>query len=298
MRTRVILHTSRMILTTSVVRALVVFGSGVLLAATFLSPAHVSADTKDATQGSVQGYAAVSPLQNGTIVQLVDGSTNTVMAVSQTKVADMYGVTVDPNTLLFTISGAGLRNEVYVATSGTYNVLVSNQAGPIRAGDYLTISAVDGVAMDAGTTGVTVLGRAAAPFDNTSVDLGTEQLKRSDGSTQAVRLGLIPVAIHIGHNPDELSTKVDLPKVLQRLGQAIAEKPIGPLRTYLSIGITGASLIIAMVILYSGVRNSLVSIGRNPLSKGSIFRGLITIILSSVLVLTVGLFAVYLLLKL
>ncbi|MEJ0072670.1 MAG: hypothetical protein WDN27_01090 [Candidatus Saccharibacteria bacterium] len=81
------------------------------------------------------------------------------------------------------------------------------------------------------------------------------------------------MAINIQRNPDEISTKANLPKALQRIGQAVAEKPIGPLRIYLSIAITGLCVIVALVVLYSGIRNSVISIGRNPLSKKSIFRG-------------------------
>ena len=70
------------------------------------------------------------------------------------------------------------------------------------------------------------------------------------------------------------------------------------MRIYLSIAITGLSIIVAITVLYSGVRNSIISIGRNPLSKKSIFRGLLEIILTAFLILIIGLFAVYLLLKL
>jgi len=53
-----------------------------------------------------------------------------------------------------------------------------------------------------------------------------------------------------------------------------------------------------LVTLYSGIRNALIAIGRNPLSKKSIFRGLLEIILTGFIILIIGLFAVYLLLKL
>jgi len=83
-----------------------------------------------------------------------------------------------------------------------------------------------------------------------------------------------------------------------RIGEAIAEKPIGPMRIYLSIAVTGLSIMVALVTLYAGIRNAIIAIGRNPLSKKSIFRGLAEIILTSFLILIIGLFTVYLLLKL
>ncbi|HSX05987.1 MAG TPA: hypothetical protein VLF69_05955 [Candidatus Saccharimonadales bacterium] len=249
--------------------------------------------------GSVQGYAANSTLQIGTIVQLLASSNGAakVAAASSKNLNQMYGVVVDPHEQSLTISNSNLSNETYVATSGTYAVLVSTQGGPIAAGDYITQSAIDGVGMKAGTDEPTVFGRAVTTFTGKN-GLGNISLKDSAGNSKTVTLGLAQVSINIQRNPNKKSTKADLPKVLQRLGQAIAEKPIGPMRIYLSIAITGLSIIVALVTLYAGIRNAIIAIGRNPLSKKSIFRGLLEIILTSFLILIIGLFAVYLLLKL
>jgi len=91
---------------------------------------------------------------------------------------------------------------------------------------------------------------------------------------------------------------VNLPESLQRIGQAVAEKEVSPIRIYLSMGIVTLSILAAIVMLYSGIRNGVISIGRNPMSKKSIFRALLEVILTSILILVIGLFAVYLLLKL
>ena len=108
----------------------------------------------------------------------------------------------------------------------------------------------------------------------------------------------IPVTIDIRRNPNDKSTKVNVPSFLERVGLAIAEKEISPVRIYLSMAITAICLIASLVVLYAGVRSGVISIGRNPMSKKSIFRALIETILTSVLILIIGLFAVYLLLKL
>lgn len=249
--------------------------------------------------GSVQGYAADAPLDNGTIVQLTGKDSNQVKVATQAQLQNMFGVTVDRAQLSVTLSNGDLANEVFVAVSGTYNVLVSTQGGAIKAGDYVTLSSVNGVAMKASTKDKTVFGRAGQSFDGKGVTLGTTTLKDTGGNTtQTVTLGQIPVTIDIKRNPNIQSTKVDVPAFLERLGQAIAEKQVSPIRIYLSLAITAVSIIAAIAILYSGVRNSMISIGRNPMSKKSIFRALSVIILTSVVILVIGLFAVYLLLKL
>lgn len=251
--------------------------------------------------GSTQAYAADSRIDTGTIVQLTGKESNRVKTATQKELQNMFGVVVDRGQLPFMISNEGLQNETFVAVSGTYNVLVSTQGGTIKTGDFVTLSSIDGVAMKAGTVAdqSTVFGRAQSSFDGKGVTLGTAALKDTTGKqAQTVTLGSVPVTIDIKSNPNQKSTKADLPEVLQRIGQAIAEKEVSPIRIYLSLAITAVSLIAAIAVLYSGVRNSIISIGRNPMSKKSIFRALLEIILTSILILIIGLFAVYLLLRL
>lgn len=278
----------------------------ILIAAPIASaaaPATKKSNTSPSTPqasvgGSVQGYASSAALQYGTIVQLAKNSTKQVLPATQKNAQQMYGVTVDPQQLSLTISDSSLKNEVYVATSGTYNVLVSNQAGAINSGDYIAMSSIDGVGMDAGNSGTTVLGRAAASFDGKSnVAIKTELKDTASNTTKAISIGIIPVAINIQHNPDEQSTMANLPKALERVGQAVADKHVSTVKIYLSVAITVLSLIVALVILYAGIRSGLIAIGRNPLSKKTVFRGILQTVITGILILIIGLFAVYLLLK-
>jgi len=269
----------------------------VVVAGVVASAATV-AKAADYGGGSVQGYAAPTPLDIGTIVLLTGKNSNEVTIASQAELQNMFGVTVDRNQLPVAITNDGLKNETFVAVSGTYNVLVSTQGGAITPGDYVTLSSVNGVAMKAGTEEKTVFGRAQSAFDGKGITLSTTALKDSSGKTKTVKLGSIPVTIDIRSNPNKKTTKVKVPSFLERVGIAIAEKPISPIRVFLSIAIAVVSVIAAIVIIYSGVRSGVISIGRNPMSKKSIFRALIEIILTSVLILIIGLFAVYLLLKL
>lgn len=249
--------------------------------------------------GGVQGYGADAPIGNSTIVQLTGKDSNMVKTATKSQLQNMFGVTVDRNQLPLKITDKRLKNEVFVAVSGNYNVLVSTEGGAIAPGDYVTLSSVDGVAMKAGTEEKTVFGRANGAFDGNGVLLGSATLKDESGkSSKTVQLGSIPVTIDIKRNPNEKSTKTDVPEFLERIGQAIAEKEVSPIRIYLSLAITAISLIAGIAVLYSGVRNSIISIGRNPMSKKSIFRALLQVILTTLLILIVGLFAVYLLLKL
>lgn len=267
--------------------------------AVIVGVAVVASLSVSAVGGSVQGYASDTALDNGTIVQLTGKDSDRVKIATQSQLQNMFGVTVDRSQLPLTLSNEALDNETFVAVSGTYSVLVSTQGGAIATGDYVTLSSVNGVAMKAGTEEKTVLGRAGGAFDGKGVTLGTTTLKDTSGKVnKTVTLGSIPVTIDIKRNPNEKSTKVNVPEVLERVGQAIAEKEVSPIRLYLSMGITAVSLIAAIAVLYAGIRSGMISIGRNPMSKKSIFRALFEVILTSIVILTIGLFAVYLLLKL
>ena len=283
-------------------RFLKLFGLVVFLAINLFVVSDVSRVAMAYSESGIQGYAAESILDSGTIVQSSEDAGDKqpvkVKVASQDEIQKMFGVVVDPSRLSVTLS-TGLENEAFVATTGTHHVLVSTQGGAIAAGDYLMLSAIKGVATKADTQEVTVFGRATVPFDGKGVTLGTTTIKDTDGNvTETVALGSIPVTIDIRQNPNKKSTKTKAPEFLERIGEAIAEKEVSPIRMYISMGITAVSLVTALIVIYAGVRNGMISIGRNPMSKKSIFRALFEIILTSALILIIGLFAVYLLLKL
>lgn len=273
--------------------------SVIILAAAFAAilPVAVAAEASYGG-GSVQSYAADAPLDNGTIVVLTGDKSDRVKVATKADAQNMFGVTVDRTQLPLTITSGELENETFVAASGTYNVLVTDQNGPIKSGDYLILSSVNGVAMQAGEAETTVFGRANAAFDGKGVVLGSTTLKDSDGGSTEVKLGSVPVTIDIKNNPNHKSTDTNVPDFLKRVGQAIAEKEVSPVRIYISVAIAVISLIAAIAVMYAGIRSGVISIGRNPMSKKSIFRALLEVIFTSILILIIGLFAVYLLLKL
>lgn len=249
--------------------------------------------------GNAQSYESEQPIDHGAVVELTGDNSDRVKIATQKELQNMFGVVVDPQHLPIRITSGSPVHQVYVAVSGTYNVLVSDQAGEVKPGDFVTLSAVNGVAMKAGTEEPTVFGRAAAAFGENSHTLSETVIKDTDGNeTQKVKIGSIPVTIDIRSNPNEKTTKANVPEFLERVGQAIAEKEVSPIRIYISTGVAAVSLITALIVIYAGIRNGVISIGRNPMSKKSIFRAILESILTSLVILIIGLFAVYLLLRL
>jgi hypothetical protein len=269
-------------------RTLAGFGALALLAI----PAAASA------QAVAQAYGVTGALQKGMIVMLDPKNASNVEALTNSRGNAMQGVVISPSDSTVTLSGDGSTNQVFVATAGKYQVLVSTQNGAIKAGDIISISALDGIGMKADANESVVLGKALEGFNGTNNVSGTTKLTTSNGTT-SVSLGLILVNIGISHNPiAPTGSDAQVPGFLRKLSTPLAGKPVSAPRIYLSLAVLLLTVIVAGSLLYGGVRSSLVAIGRNPLARTSVLRGLFQVTLIGLIVFLVGLLAVYLLLRL
>ena len=152
-------------------------------------------------QAVVQSYGSSTNLEVGLIVELQPGNSSNVEALTQANATKMFGVVVNPNNAAVSISTSSSAYPTYVATTGNYQVLVNNENGPIRVGDYLTISSINGIGMKAEASDQIIIGKALSNFSGTSDSLGSTILKNSKGQTSTVQLGIVDVSIAIAHNP-------------------------------------------------------------------------------------------------
>lgn len=244
-------------------------------------------------QTVLQGYKSDESLQKGMLVALKKDDQSKVEAITDKTLDKLKGVVADPNDSPVTLSGDGQK--VFVATSGSYEVLVSNENGPINQGDYISGSSLAGIAMKANEFQSTIVGRAAAKFEGAGDSIGKSKAK--DG--KSVSFGRIKVDIGIAKNPNMKTPEKDkVPDALQRAASTIAQKPVNTLRIYLALIVLLVTASVAGITLFSGVRSTVISIGRNPLSKGIILKGLFQVLIVSLIIFITGLFGVYLLIKL
>jgi co-chaperonin GroES (HSP10) len=262
-------------------RTLATTGLMLLVSVSLVSPIHA--------QNVTQTYSADTALLRGLIVAVKEGDATKVEAVSALHMERMHGVVVDPNDAPVTLTNEGQR--VYVATVGRYDVLVSNQNGTIAIGDYITVSSYNGIGMKADANQSMVVGKALAAYD------GKNSIATETVNGNKVAIGRIQVDLSVNNNP-LARTEANLPEFLRKATESIAHKPVSAVRAYISIGVFFASSIVAGALMYAGVRSSIISIGRNPLGKKNIMRGMIQIILVSLIIFISGIFGVYLLLKL
>lgn len=247
-------------------------------------------------QAVTQGYGSDMVLQRGMLVQPKPDDSSKVEPVKQASADKMFGVVVDANDAPVTLSAEGKK--VFIATAGTYDVLVSNQSGDIAPGDYITVSAVDGIGMKAGSRDTYIIGRALADFDGDSLKIGNTTVTDSSGQSRQVDIGRVQTDVVVAGNPLLKAEEANVPELLKRASQAIVGKPVDAVRIYLGLFIFIASTIIAFILMYGGVRSAIISIGRNPLGKKAIIRGMFQVIVTGMIVFISGIFGVYLLLKL
>jgi hypothetical protein len=267
---------------------------------TTASSSSSTSSNTDITQAVTQSYNAPSSVELGMIVQLNPKDATSVEPLASATIQDMLGVRVNSNDASITLSSqaTGGTQQIFVATSGRYNVLVSDQNGPILVGSYITISALNGVGMLADQTESVVLGKADGSFNGTSNVQGTTSLKNSQGQTVKVAIGTIPVDLSIIHNPLASKQTDYVPSFLAKTATTISSKPVSAARIYLGLTILLVSAAVTANVVYSGVRSGMQAIGRNPLSKKSIIRSLVQTVIAGLIIFIVGIFAVYLLLKL
>ena len=241
---------------------------------------HVQADT------ITRSFNSESSIEPGRVVALVAPDKTSVELAKADDPTRIYGVVVEQTAAPVTIQQQG--QEIFVANSGFYPVLVSTENGSIVAGDLLSISSVAGIAAKVKDSQTFVLGRATQNFDGKTSSIGN--------NTNGSAIGKISAQISPGKNP-VVHVDTAVPAPLRRLTESIAGKPLSASRIYSAMIILIMTNLIVFDLLWVGVRNGMIAIGRNPLSKHLVLQNMGQVIGASAIVLIGGLFGIYLLLR-
>lgn len=239
------------------------------------------------------GFTAKNLIAAGSLVSLDDKSSGAVVAADLTNVDRLFGVAVPPSSASLSLSGTG-SNQVQVATSGTAEVLVSTAGGTIHVGNYVTVSSVAGVGQKVGQETTRVIGIAQSDFDGNSPGTTHTTVTDSSGNKSQVSIGQIPVMINLStYTSTAGKQNYVVPNWLQNLSNTVAGKDVSPIRVIIAGMILLAALASVTVLLYSAVRNSIISIGRNPLSRSSVLRGLLEVVGVAAIIMAVAAGAMY-----
>lgn len=264
------------------------FGSIQLLVVGILFLAFALPAAVGAVTSLSQGFSTSEALSLGSIVSLKNNTTDEVVAASSSNAGSILGVVINDGSSLLTLSN-GQENQVQVATSGMVSVLVSDINGEIEQGDSITASPVKGVGMKA-TSNTKVVGIAQGKPINSSNDKQT--YKDSEGKDHPITLGEVPVLINVSYfykQPD----KTIIPSAIQNVANALAGKTVNTTPILVSGAIFIITLAVVVSIIYSMIRTSIISVGRNPMSQSAVYRDVIQLSALVLGILAVSLTSIY-----
>lgn len=258
------------------------------LSATVLLAGYLSLSAAALTPIS-QGYSTTDQLPLGSIVSLQTNSSDQVVAASSSNADSLFGVVVSGDSSPISLS-SDKGNQVQVATSGTATVLVSDINGSIAQGDHITASPISGVGMKA-TDNVRVIGTAEGAMEGASKQTYTDK----GGAKHSVMVGQVPLLVNVAYyfkEPD----KTLVPAALQNIANALAGKTVSPIPILISGAIFLIMMIVVSSMIYSMIKSSIISVGRNPMAQSAVYRDLLQMSAIVLVIVAVGFASIYLVL--
>ena len=235
-------------------------------------------------------YHSDQNIPNGSLVSLVEGSGDIQLANTSND-QNLVGVSLASNQSLLAVNPS--PDTVQVATSGSVNVLVSNVNGNISVGDDVAASPFNGVGMKA-ITGNRVIGTSLTSFNSSTAGASRQTVHESNGDTKTLEVGYVKINIAIG-TMNKTSTNFSI-QTLQQFVEGLTGRPISIARLLIGLAITLVAVVTIITLTYASIYGGIVSIGRNPLAKFSVFRTMTSVLTMVIVIALVASAAVYLLL--
>ena len=187
----------------------------------------------------------------------------------------LFGVVVDRPVIVLRSTEAG----VPIISSGEVSVNVTALGGPIQAGDYITTSTEPGKGQKASASDAFVVGTALESF-------GT-------ASSSPTTSGTIAVHLSIGSRPADGSTTTDAYTSSVTTSKSTGITVPVVFKYLLAALVAIGSITISFRSFGSSIKESIVSVGRNPLAKNSIQSMVVLNTFLIVLVSAAGLFVAF-----
>ncbi len=254
------------------------------IAVLVLAPASVLALT-------AQGYKSETPISVGFAVAHSDnqsGSDNVVELATPSNSERFAGITVGQNEA--TVTTADDASNVFVVNNGEVRAAVSDINGRITKGDNLVLSALKGVLMKANVEETAAIGTALE--DQTDVNSTTEKVNNRGNSEYEVKVSTILVDI----SPKAIEPTTQRQSFLVLFGSSLTGKDVSAVQVAVAFVIFFLILIIEGSIIYGSIYSSIISLGRNPLSRSAVYKDLLQVTVLAIVILVAGVFAMYLIL--
>lgn len=264
------------------VLALLTFASfGSLAAAQSASQSYLTNDT-NLKRGMAVALTAEQPSGNQ--------AESFVQPSSTDRAKQTLGVVVNLDDSLVVASNNSTQRQVYVASSGTASVYVTDVNGLIKKGDLLVASPLEGVLMR--SDGSNTLGVLGVALEDFPVD-ASHKVDLQGGPISTARVATIAINMDV-----KLAGSADANQNwLEKIAQKIVKRPVNPVQALVALAMLVLLIVVEGGIVYATTSSTILSLGRNPLAKRSILGGLAQSLLLVVFVMVTGLLAIYLVLR-
>lgn len=232
-------------------------------------------------------YSNDTGLRSGMVVALSPDSTADkplVERASLTNANKVVGVTSNTDEHLVTIASGD--QQVYVLAGGVTTAYISDLNGLIKKGEAVVLSPIKGVLMRNDSKNP-IIGTALEDFPETSSE--TQNIDTDNGSRD-VKVSKLSISLDSG-----LAAKQDQHEQtsLQKIGKSVIGKDVGELQVIVALIIFLVVMVAEGAIIYGAITSGLTALGRNPLAKRIIKTELFRVLGLAVIVLIVGLGAIY-----
>lgn len=234
-------------------------------------------------------YRAASDISSGALVSLSGSKSGYVEPANTSNGSKLTGVAVNSKQSLLAVNPNS--SFVQVATTGNVNVLVSTVNGSISVGDQISVSPFNGIGMKA-NPGLNVVGLAQTAFNQNSLGATREKVKDKQGKSNNIWVGYISLNINITTDNNTSS----LGNGLQQLVNNITGRVVPTYRIIISLVIAAITLLALVIVTYSAIYGSIISVGRNPLAKHEVYRTLRSVAFMAILITAAACLTVYILL--
>lgn len=220
-----------------------------------------------------RGFYVIDKSARPGMLMSLTASPDVVEPASDKTAEKLVGVMGDAPTDLDIQEG-----QTQIQTDGVIEVLVSTINGDIKAGDRIVPSSLLGFGAKSTGNGW-IVGLAQDSFDAATKGAVQSKAVDSSGREVDVHAGRLRVLVKVTYfsQQNEDPEKLRLPRVLQSIADNIANKRATQTAIILGFFLVFCGLVVSSVILYTAIRNGIVAIARQPLTKDVIMRKMIQV---------------------
>lgn len=241
------------------------------------------------------GYKTNESIAYGALVSLDKSNPSMVKLSTKEDIETLLGVSVKSNESLLSLSNG--TTDIEVAVEGTAMVLVSDINGDIKPGDPITVSPIAGVGMRS-PNATKIVGTAQQNFNRDNSGTTKQKITDKDGKDKEVNIGKIPLSVKVEtYNGNAQNPANAMLQALQSAVSFIAGRQVPVARALVAVGIVLSSLLICSIIVYTSIRTSFISVGRNPLAQSFIRKNLYVILVTVVSILGIAFVSAYLVIR-